>query len=92
MAAAAIVEGSKRMQRTNAGLIETVQIKTVSDGETAVTYPFRGTKILSAFVTGNQAGKYGPFAVPWTDTTVSLAAEAGAAGDNATVGLTICGY
>jgi len=92
MAAAVIVEGSKRMQKTNAGLIETVVLTTDSDGETAVTYRFSGTKILSAFASGNAVGKYGPYAVAWSGTTVSLAASAGAPGDSATVGLMICGH
>ena len=93
MAAATIIADSRQIHKTNAGIIETVQIETDGTaGETAVTYPFRGTKILSAFVTGNEAAKTGPFVVAWSGTTVSLTALAGTPGDAATVGLMIVGY
>ena len=93
MAAATITDGSRQLVKTNAGLIEFVQIEThATVGETAVTYPFRGTKILSAFVTSNEAGKTGEFVAAWSGTTVSLTALAGTPGDAATVGLMICGW
>ena len=93
MAAATITDGSRRRIKTNAGLIDIVQIEThATVGETAVTYPFRGRKILTAFFTSNEDGKTGEFTAAWSGTTVSLTALAGTPGDSATGTLMVCGY
>ena len=92
MAAAVVTEGSKQFHKTSAGLIETAQIVLSAAGETGVTYPFRGRKILGAFVTGNIAEEGGAFTAAWSGTTVTVKSVAGATGDATTVSLMIVGF
>jgi len=92
MAAGAITEGSYQQHKTNQGMLETVQLTTAANGEDGVTYPFKGTKILGAFVTGNTDGEGGAFTASWSSTTVTVKSILGATGDATLVSLMVVGY
>ena len=92
MAAGTIVDGSRQLHKTNSGLLETVQIETGATGGTSVTYASRIGHIKGILVCSNEAGKYGPWAVAASGSTVTVSYADAAAAQDATIGLAISGY
>ena len=90
------VSGSDRMMPVNNGMIEIAQIETAAAGEDGVTYTFKMSKIIAAFVSGNEDGKEGPYSIVISGSKVTVKSlddiDTVARGDAATVGIMAVGY